>query len=78
MEFCLGLYRARTGRYKVGKSRLPGKIEELLKKMFEDDHLKEALKIRHAIGAWIRQETAFSMDDTHKRFVDLCRQQMLT
>lgn len=59
MEFCLGLYRSRTGRYKSGRSQLPRKIREFLVRVLEQDYLTESLVARYGFGAWLRQEVAF-------------------
>ena len=71
MEFVFGLYRARTGRYKAGKSRLPRKLEEILVKALEIGYLTEAVKSEYGLAAWLTQEYAFGDAfgvDTHGDF----------
>jgi hypothetical protein len=59
LSFVLGLYRARTGRYKSGKSRLMRRLQEFLSKILETRHLAEILKAENGLGAWLTQEYAF-------------------
>ena len=60
IEFVLGLYRARTGKYKSSKSQLPQKILVFLDKMFADGYLTELLLEKHGFGAWFKQEFAYN------------------
>lgn len=79
VEFCLGLYRSRTGKYKLGRSQLPRRVREFLVKMFEQGHLTESMVTRYGFGAWLRQECAFGnafFEDTHGAFTALCRKQI--
>ena len=59
MEFFLGLSRARTGRYKMGRSRIPKKIRAFFSRLFEVGYLSQSLSSEHGFGAWVRQELAF-------------------
>ena len=71
MEFVFGLYRARTGRYKAGKSRISRKLQEILVKALETGYLMEALKSEYGLAAWLTQEYAFGGalgGDTHDDF----------
>jgi hypothetical protein len=80
IEFCFGLYRARTGRYKSGRSQLPRKIREFLEKLFAKGYMTESLRRSYGLGAWVRQESAFGdvmMEDTYKEFIALCKQEIL-
>lgn len=80
IEFCLGLYRARTGTYKLGRSRLPSKIQGFLSKIFAEGYLAESVVIKYGFGAWLRQEYAFDdgiAGDTRKQFVGSYEKQAL-
>jgi hypothetical protein len=59
LEFFLGLNRARTGKYKTGRSHIPKKIQAFLSKLFEVGYLTQSLNSEHGFGAWVRQELAF-------------------
>jgi len=79
VEFCLGLYRSRTGKYKSGRSQLPRRVREFLLKIFEQGHLTESIVMRYGFGAWLRQECAFGnalVEDTPGAFTALCRKQI--
>jgi len=69
------LYRARTGRAKTGKSKLPQKVYELLKKMCGKEYLKNLLVGKYGLEAWINQEGAFGAnsfnEDISRLFSDI-------
>jgi hypothetical protein len=71
IEFCLGLYRSRTGKYKLGGSQLPNKIQGFLAKIFAEEHLTETIVVKYGFGGWLRQEYALGdgvVGDTRKKF----------
>lgn len=79
VEFCLGLYRSRTGKYKSGRSQLPRRVREFLVKIFEQGHLTKSVVMRYGFGAWLRQECAFDnalVGDTPEAFSALCKEQI--
>jgi hypothetical protein len=80
LEFFLGLDRARTGRYKTGKSRMSKKIRAFFTKSIEVGYLTESLISEYGLGAWIRQELAFGgipSDETTGQFTHMYRKQLL-
>ena len=76
IEFCLGLYQSRTGKYKLGRSRLPHRIQEFLLGIFKDGHLTELLMTKYGFAAWLRQECAFGNGDTPDAFGALCKERI--
>lgn len=78
LEFFLGLDRARTGRYKHGRSRIPRKIKVFFEKLFKVGYLTESLISEYGLGAWLRQELAFGIpSDETEHFAQLARKQLL-
>jgi hypothetical protein len=59
VEFCLGLYRAQSGTYKLGRSRLGSKIQKFFEALHKSGIWTESMITAYGIGAWLRQERAF-------------------
>jgi hypothetical protein len=59
VEFCLGLYHARTGQYKQGKSRLGPKIQKFFAELYNKRVLTKSMIAEYGLGGWLKQECAF-------------------